>query len=110
MSSTSRSGASERRRCTHDSEWPESERAGSERLGGGVPAPDRPFRSSPLPSRLRDPAASPAGMRRRAERSERMALFAGSALPYFLALFAALYAAFGAQSPFLPTLLKEHGL
>jgi PPP family 3-phenylpropionic acid transporter len=39
-----------------------------------------------------------------------MAVFAGSALPYFLALFAALYAAFGAQSPFLPTLLKEHGL
>ena len=39
-----------------------------------------------------------------------MAVFAGTALPYFLALFAALYAAFGAQSPFLPTLLKEHGL
>ena len=39
-----------------------------------------------------------------------MAVFAGSALPRFLALFAALYAAFGAQSPFLPTLLKEHGL
>ena len=34
----------------------------------------------------------------------------GSPLPRFLFLYAALFAAFGVASPFLPELLKQHGL
>ena len=39
-----------------------------------------------------------------------MAAFSGRALAPYLILFAALYAGFGAQSPYLPALLGEHGL
>src|SRR5829696_5500071 len=39
-----------------------------------------------------------------------MGLAARTLLLAYLALFAVLYAAFGVQSPYLPSLLKEHGL
>ena len=39
-----------------------------------------------------------------------MALFSPAALIAYLSLFAALYAGFGVQSPYLPALLKAHGV
>lgn len=39
-----------------------------------------------------------------------MTLFSPAALVAYLLLFGALYAGFGVQSPYLPALLKEHGL
>src|SRR5437868_2049630 len=70
------------------------------------------FRSVPqrrdqiAPRRL----STPRGHTRRSRRSERMALsYPRTLFAYFL-LFAALYAGFGVQSPYLPRLLQEHGL
>jgi PPP family 3-phenylpropionic acid transporter len=39
-----------------------------------------------------------------------MALFSAAALVWYLLLFAALYAGFGVQSPYLPAFLQAHGL
>jgi PPP family 3-phenylpropionic acid transporter len=44
------------------------------------------------------------------QRWVRMALFSAAALVWYLLLFAALYAGFGVQSPYLPAFLQAHGL
>src|SRR5690348_11790663 len=50
------------------------------------------------------------GARVPALRSRDMHPGSGAALSAYVALFAALYAGFGVQSPYLPALLKDHGL
>src|SRR3954453_12067791 len=74
----------------------------------GLVRPPRPARSPNQIGAARD--CSMPGHMRRGRRWERMApSYPRTLFAYFL-LFAALYAGFGVQSPYLPRLLQENGL